>query len=196
MKLDKIINALYDEINVHKDELTKLDSAIGDGDHGVNLERGLRAVKEQVKEIKSLELAEALLMIGRILVMKIGGASGPLFGTLALTLGKELKDKEITLANFAEAFNQAVLAVKLRGKAELGQKTMLDVLLPVAKHLQKKPDKWQEVAKIANQAVLAGKGLQAKRGRASFLGERSIGHIDPGSQSMALIINLICLHIK
>ena len=112
------------------DELTALDHAIGDGDHGINMRRGFEAVLAAVDELAAKNLGEALKAVGTTLVMKVGGASGPLYGTLFMSLGKALED-EVTREQFADAFAAAIDAVKARGKSDVGQKTMLDVLFPV-----------------------------------------------------------------
>src|ERR1700757_4575167 len=112
------------------DELTDLDRAIGDGDHGANMRRGFEAVLAAIDELSAKDLGESLKGVGTTLVMKVGGASGPLYGTLFLSLGKSLAD-EVSREQVAEAFAAAIEAVKARGKSDIGQKTMLDVFLPV-----------------------------------------------------------------
>jgi dihydroxyacetone kinase-like protein len=183
-----LIGAVADTIVSHADELTALDQAIGDGDHGTNMKRGFEAVRADTT-IAAKPLPEALKAIGTKLVMTVGGASGPLFGTLFLTLGKELPadpDRDI----LAAAFAKSVDAVAARGKSQVGQKTMLDVLYPVAAALSSgKPT--EQVLAIANAAVERTKPMKAIRGRASFLGDRSIGHVDPGARSSALLIGAI-----
>jgi dihydroxyacetone kinase-like protein len=174
-------------VAAHADELTALDSAIGDGDHGANMKRGFDAVAADVDAIASNALPEALVKIGTKLVMTVGGASGPLYGTLFLTLGKQLAARP---GDYAGALLQAVDAVAARGKSELGQKTMLDVLYPVA-HAFRDGKSKAEILAVAEREATATKDRRAIRGRASFLGERSIGHIDPGARSSALIVEAI-----
>lgn len=174
-------------VAAHADELTALDSAIGDGDHGANMKRGFDAVAADVDAIASNELPEALIKIGTKLVMTVGGASGPLYGTLFLTLGKQLAARP---GDYAGALLQAVDAVAARGKSELGQKTMLDVLYPVA-HAFRDGKSKSEILAVADREAAATKDRRAIRGRASFLGERSVGHIDPGARSSALIVEAI-----
>ena len=188
LDLNGLITALADTIAAHSDELTALDQAIGDGDHGLNMKRGFDAVRADAA-IAAKPLPDALKAIGTKLVMTVGGASGPLFGTLFLALGKELP-AEPDRAAFAAAFAKAVDAVAARGKSQAGQKTMLDVLFPVAAALSAgKPA--AELAAIADAAVDVTKPMKATRGRASFLGDRSIGHIDPGARSSALMIRAV-----
>jgi phosphoenolpyruvate---glycerone phosphotransferase subunit DhaL len=171
----------------HADELTSLDSAIGDGDHGANMKRGFEAVLADLDQLSGKSLPEALKAAGMQLVMKIGGASGPLYGTLFMTLGKSLPDSPDREA-LAKALQAAIDAVKARGKSDLGQKTMLDVLVPV-QEMVAGADDFGAVAKRAHAAAEATIPMKAIRGRASFLGERSIGHMDPGARSSALIVD-------
>ena len=173
------------------DELTDLDRAIGDGDHGTNMRRGFEAVLTTVDELSAKNLGESLRGVGTTLVMKVGGASGPLYGTLFMALGKSLGD-EVSRERVADAFAAAVEAVKARGKSDVGQKTMLDVLAPVLEVLREGGDglplRLKAAARDAAEKTIQ---MRAIRGRASFLGERSIGHMDPGARSSALIIDAI-----
>ena len=181
----RLIDAVAATVAKHADELTSLDQAIGDGDHGLNMRRGFEAVLAERDATAAKPLPEALKAIGMTLVMKVGGASGPLYGTLFLTMGKELA-AGATPADVVRAFGGAIEAVKARGKAEPGQKTMLDVLVPV--HAALAADARADVAAVAAAAAEATIPMKAIRGRASFLGDRSIGHMDPGARSSSLII--------
>jgi dihydroxyacetone kinase-like protein len=187
--IGRLIAAVADTIAVHADELTALDQAIGDGDHGLNMKRGFEAVQAEAAEIAAKRLPDAVRAVGTKLVMKVGGASGPLFGTLFMTLGKELP-ADPDRAAFSAALAKAVDAVAERGKSQAGQKTMLDVLYPVSAALAEGKSAADIVA-IADDAVAATKPMKAIRGRAAFLGERSIGHIDPGARSSALITRAV-----
>jgi phosphoenolpyruvate---glycerone phosphotransferase subunit DhaL len=192
MELDQpkrraLIEAVARVVIDHADELTALDSAIGDGDHGANMKRGFEAVLAELDQLSEKPLPEALKALGTRLVMKVGGASGPLYGTLFMTLGKTLPDAP-DRAQLATAFQAAIDAVKARGKSEVGQKTMLDVLVPVQAKLASGVD-FPNVARTAHEAAEATIPMKATRGRASFLGERSVGHMDPGARSSALIID-------
>jgi dihydroxyacetone kinase-like protein len=173
------------------DELTALDSAIGDGDHGLNMKRGFDAVLADLPAIAGKPLPEALQSIGMKLLMKVGGASGPLYGTLLMTLGKELKAAP-SAAEAARAFNAAVLALKARGKADIGQKTMLDVLAPVAGAIVAGELSLPAIRSMAREFASSTIAMRAGRGRASFLGERSVGHMDPGARSAQLMIEAVC----
>lgn len=175
----------------HADELTDLDRAIGDGDHGTNMRRGFEAVLATVDELSAKNLGESLKGVGTTLVMKVGGASGPLYGTLFMSLGKSLAD-EVTYEQTANAFAIAIEAVKVRGKSDVGQKTMLDVLFPVARVLREGgPDITARLKATAKAAAEKTIPMRAIRGRASFLGERSVGHMDPGARSSALIVDAV-----
>jgi dihydroxyacetone kinase-like protein len=183
--LNALIDSLAKLMSEHADELTALDSAIGDGDHGHNMKRGFEALVAEADAISAKPLGEALKAAGMKLVMTVGGASGPLFGTLLMTLGKEIgEDPDRTALN--AAFRKAVDSVAARGKSEKGQKTMLDVLYPIADALDGGGD-GVGIVTVANNAAEATIPVVASRGRASFLGERSAGHMDPGSRSVALL---------
>src|SRR6202790_4167314 len=173
------------------DELTDLDRAIGDGDHGINMRRGFEAVLAAVDELSAKNLGESLKGVRTTPVMRVGGASGPLYGTLFMSLGKTLED-EVTCERVADAFATAIEAVKARGKSDVGQKTMLDVLFPVLSVLREGgtglPVRLKAAARAAAQETIP---MRAIRGRASFLGERSVGHMDPGARSSALIVDAV-----
>jgi len=188
----KLIEAVTGTVIAHADELTALDQAIGDGDHGLNMKRGAAAVLSQLDGLAAKPLPEALKTVGLTLVMKVGGASGPLYGTLFTTLGKELSaapDHD----EVVRAMGAAIAAVKKIGRSDVGQKTMLDVLSPVHEELAAGgaglPDRLRQRAAAAADATVP---MKATKGRASFLGERSIGHLDPGARSSSLIIAAIC----
>ncbi len=186
----RLITAVAERVIAHADELTALDSAIGDGDHGHNMKRGFEAVLGSVDSLAAMDPPELLKSLGMKLVSTVGGASGPLYGTLFMALGKAwpLTPDRVGLA---AAFEQAIAAVKARGKSEVGQKTLLDVLAPTLKALQEGVNA-DGIAETARRSAEATAPLRATRGRASFLGERSLGHVDPGARSAALIIAALC----
>lgn len=186
-QLRAVVVAVAETITAHADELTSLDAAIGDGDHGAGMQRGASAVLADLDNFAAKPLPEALKAIGTKIVMTTGGASGPLYGTLFLTLGKELATSPDDVAG---AFRKAVAAVAARGKSEQGQKTMLDVLFPVAEALEAGKS-GADLVQLAHAEVEATRDRKAIRGRASFLGDRSIGHIDPGARSSALILGTV-----
>jgi dihydroxyacetone kinase-like protein len=176
----------------HLDELTALDQAIGDGDHGLNMRRGAQAIQAKLAEMEGKGLHESLKTMGKTCVAMIGGSSGPVFGTLLMTLGKALPP-EPTSQDFAVALRASIEALTRLGKAEVGQKTLLDVLDPVQKVLAAGgPDLIARVRQCAFDSAQATANMDATRGRSSFLGDRAKGHVDPGSRSMALIIGAVC----
>lgn len=189
LNLARLIAAAADTIAANAEELTALDQAIGDGDHGLNMKRGFEAVRAEAEAFSAKPLPDALKAIGTKLVMTVGGASGPLFGTLFLALGKEISAKP-DRANLTAAFGKAIEAVAARGKSQIGQKTMLDVLQPVHDALLQGKTAL-EIADIADAAADATVPMKALRGRASFLGDRSIGHMDAGARSTALLVRTV-----
>ena len=202
--LSALIGLCREEIELHCEHLGRLDSAIGDGDHGANMRRGLEAVYRERDAISALPLPAALERIGLVLVMSIGGAAGPLYGTLLMELGRGLAARELAVreldareeeTDFAAILAVAVTAVARRGRSGPGDKTLLDVLYPVQAELANHA----APVRIAECARLAARGTEmmlARRGRASYLGERSIGHEDPGASSCALLTMTICHYFK
>ena len=195
--LEKLIPTVAGRIRDHAAELTSLDQAIGDGDHGTNMRRGFDAVAEQAGELAPLALGAALQKAGMTLVMKVGGASGPLYGSLLMSTGKALGDG-VDAASVVAAFGEGIEAVKKRGRSDAGQKTMLDVLIPVKAALDEALAAGQtgaELLETARRTAEAGlestRDMKAIKGRASFLGDRSIGHLDPGARSSCLIIEAV-----
>ena len=180
-----LIEAVRATIAAHVDELTALDRAIGDGDHGLNMRRGFEAVAAIAPEIAALEPGPALQKIGMTLVMKVGGASGPLYGSGFMAMGKAMP------TGTAGLLGAGIEAVKARGKSDTGAKTMLDVLVPVHAALIGGADV-AGVRAAADAALERTREMRATKGRAAFLGERSIGHIDPGARSSALIVHAVC----
>ncbi len=183
---EKLVRGLANVVIEHADELTSLDQAIGDGDHGLNMKRGFEAVLATLPGLADKALPEMLKAIGMTLVMKVGGASGPLVGTFFMELGKALPEQPAR-ADLVAATDKAIDAVKARGRSEAGQKTLLDVLVPVQTMLAGGGDA-KAIAAEAARAADRTIPMLAIRGRASFLGERSIGHMDPGSRSVSLLI--------
>ncbi len=187
----RLIAAAAAAVIEHADELSDLDRAIGDGDHGLNMKRGFETVLADLDGLAAKPLPDLLKGLGTHLVMKVGGASGPLYGTLFIALGKELP-AEPGLDDAARAFAAAIAAVKARGKSDVGQKTMLDVLAPAQAMLAEGGvDLPRRLRETAQRAAEATAPMKAVRGRASFLGERSIGHVDPGARSSALMITAV-----
>lgn len=180
------LTAVAASVEREADRLTELDSAIGDADHGSNLRRGFRAVTGALEQDQAATPAAVLTLAGRQLISTVGGASGPLYGTLLRRTGKALGDGgEVSRALLAEALGAGVAAVAQLGGAKAGDKTMLDALEPAVAALG---TSFTAAAEAAEQGALATVPLQARKGRASYLGARSVGHQDPGATSSALII--------
>ena len=194
----QLITAAAAAVIDHAEELTELDRAIGDGDHGLNMKRGFEAVLADADNLAGKPLAEMLKDAGTHLVMKIGGASGPLYGSLLLAMGKAAGEGPLDLAAAARLLAEGVEAVKKRGKSDAGEKTMLEVLLPVSRRLsaaaggEAPADLAAELGAIADEGLESTRAMRATKGRASFLGERSIGHLDPGARSSQLLIRAVC----
>lgn len=197
------IPIVHDAIISHESELESLDRAIGDGDHYINMKRGCEAITAIKDDLKNLTPDLALNQIGLKLLSTIGGASGPLLASFFMAMAKVWHDNphqtQQPLLNTAAAFAAGVQAVKRRGKSDIGEKTMLDVLIPVAHIFTTYTEQnltsqaiYQALKLAANKGVLATQDLVATKGRAAFLGERAIGHIDPGAQSCQIIIEALC----
>jgi dihydroxyacetone kinase-like protein len=193
--LPSLIQAIDHAIETNAEEVTALDQAIGDGDHVTNLQRGIKALTAQADELARLDWVMAWQKIGMTLMMSVGGASGSLYGTLFVAMSKAARDRPLDLQSFADIFRSGVEAVKQRGKADAGEKTMLDVLIPVAASLRQDAAESiaiAEVLKNVSRAAVAGvestRDMLATKGRASFLGERSLGHIDAGAKTSQLMI--------
>jgi len=171
----------------HREELVRLDTAIGDGDHGTNMDRGMRRALESLGAKEQADTGEVLKTVAMALVSSVGGAAGPLYGTLLLQMGSALDgEPEVDLPGYAAAWRKGVVAVQARGKAEPGDKTMVDALLPAVAALEQAPDldaALQAAASAAEQGMRDTIPLIARKGRASYLGERSRDHQDPGATS-------------
>jgi len=192
MNLKHTIQACTQVLVDHVEELTDLDAAIGDGDHGLNMKRGALAIQARLGELENQSLNEALKTMGMTCMSTVGGSSGPVFGTLMVTLGKELPAQPHA-ADVARALAAGIAALSRLGKVEVGQKTLLDVLDPVQKVLAAGGDDLVARARqCAHDSAQATAQMAAIKGRASFLGDRALGHVDPGSRSMALIIATLC----
>lgn len=182
-------------VEEHKEELTDLDAAIGDGDHGLNMDRGLRAVLAKLAESPPAAAGPLLTQTGMVLVSTVGGASGPLYGTFFLRLGSAIGEVgEVSLVDFAKAMRAGLDGIVARGRAEPGDKTMYDALAPAVAALDSAAAAGTGPAaafRLARTAAETGRDattpMLARKGRASYLGERSVGHQDPGATSVALL---------
>jgi dihydroxyacetone kinase-like protein len=183
---EQLVRALAAAVIAHADELTGLDQAIGDGDHGLNMKRGFEAVLAALPAVAEKSPPEMFKAIGMMLVMKVGGASGPLLGTFFMELGKTLPVEPVR-ADLVAATGRALDAVKARGRSDAGHKTLLDVLVPAQAVFAAGGD-GKAIAAEAAAAAERTIPMLATRGRASFLGQRSIGHMDPGARSASLLI--------
>jgi len=191
----QLIHAATQTLIDHVDELTALDQAIGDGDHGLNMRRGALAIQARLPEWQGKPFNDTLKAMGMVCMSTIGGSSGPVFGTLLVTLAKELPTAPAP-ADVSRALQTGIAALTRLGKAEVGQKTLLDVLDPLQRLLASASagdtDLLVRTRQCAVDAAEATAAMDAIKGRASFLGERALGHVDPGSRSMALIVGSIC----
>jgi dihydroxyacetone kinase-like protein len=181
------------EVAENRSYLTKLDGAIGDGDHGTNMDRGMKKALERLEATDGDDIGASLKAVGMALVSSVGGAAGPLYGTLFLQMGQATAGRsELDLAGFTEALDAGVQGVIKRGKAEPGDKTMLDALGPALEALRTADaddvaGALQQAAEAAREGMEATVPMVARKGRASYLGERSAGHQDPGATSSALL---------
>jgi phosphoenolpyruvate---glycerone phosphotransferase subunit DhaL len=190
------IRAYAGEIAAHRQELIQLDTAIGDGDHGANMDRGMKKAVERLDGVGEGDIGATLKAVGMALVSSVGGAGGPLYGTLFLQMGtKAAGAGELDLQGWAEAVDAGVKGVQARGKAEPGDKTMVDALLPATDVLREAAaggedlgDALRRAASAAEEGMKATIPLVARKGRASYLGERSAGHQDPGATSSYLLL--------
>ncbi len=190
------IKAVADTITENSSYLTELDSAIGDADHGANMERGFKAVLNKLPEISDKDIGTIFKTVGMTLLSTVGGAGGPLYGTWFLQAGMKTAGKmELSLADWTEALEASLAGIIMRGKAEMGDKTMVDALTPAVNALKQAIRENQLInAALKLSAVSAQNGMEgtiplvARKGRASYLGERSAGHQDPGATSTYLIL--------
>lgn len=199
---DMLINILYNiahTIKENKELLTDLDAAIGDTDHGINMNKGFNAVTEKLDGLKEKDCQTILKTTAMTLISTVGGASGPLYGTAFLKASTVAENKmELSDQDIIKMFDEGIKGIVMRGKAQRGEKTMLDALIPAYEALKESLEAGDDIAtafKIASDAAYAGveytKTIRATKGRASYLGDRSIGHQDPGATSSYLMLKTI-----
>lgn len=184
----------------HEADIESLDREIGDGDHFVNIKRGCATILAMRDELAPLAADAVLQKIGMKLLSTIGGASGPLIGSCFMAMGKAVKEGGAdSLPQVAAMFAAGVAAIQQRGKADVGEKTMLDVLIPVSQTFTRlanegvaREELLEVLKREAEQGMLATRDMIASKGRAAFLGERAIGHIDPGAKTSQVIIHTLC----
>jgi dihydroxyacetone kinase-like protein len=196
-ELASVLEAFADRIHDARDELTALDSAIGDADHGINMDRGMTAVRPLLPELSEGDAGTLFKQTGMKLISTVGGASGPLYGTLFLRMGTSLGDaREINGRQLVDALRAGLDGVVQRGKANLDDKTMVDAMTPAVEALEAGVESDLPAAlSAAAAAAAAGRDrvtpLVARKGRASYLGERSAGHQDPGATSTTILFECL-----
>jgi phosphoenolpyruvate---glycerone phosphotransferase subunit DhaL len=180
------------EMSEHRQELVRLDTAIGDGDHGTNMDRGMQKALERLNGAEPGDVGAVLKTVAMALVSSVGGAAGPLYGTLFLQMGGAAAGRdEVDLEGWAAAWRAGLQGVQARGKAELGDKTMVDALAPAVEALEQAPDLeagLRAAVEAAQEGMRATIPMTARKGRASYLGERSRDHQDPGATSTYYLI--------
>lgn len=187
--VQKAIDVAYETVLSNHEQMTELDRVIGDGDHGVNMLRGFTALAEAKGTLSTGTFAESCKNAGIVLLKNVGGASGPLLASFFMSAGKAFEEVPQNHREWGVFFREGLEAVKSRGKADVGAKTMIDVLEPVTRALETGGiSETRQLDLIALESCEATRELLATKGRAAFLGERSVGHVDPGAFSTALII--------
>lgn len=197
------LRAVHDSVIASEAEIESLDRAIGDGDHYLNVKRGCEVLMAMQADLRALAPAATLNAIGMKLLSTVGGASGPLISGFFIAMGKTLKDNaRPDRSDFARAFAAGVESIKQRGKADLGDKTMLDVLIPVSRLLSRLdeegvalPELCARINAEATRNMLATRDMIAAKGRAYSLGERALGHIDPGCKTCEVAIAAVCSQV-
>lgn len=198
-KVVEILLAMAKVLEENKEYLTDLDNVIGDGDHGINMARGFSEVEKQADALMEKDIGTILKTVGMTLVSKVGGSSGPLYGTAFMKAGMAIGAKdEIDINDFLKGLETGIEGVKARGRSTTGEKTMLDAMVPALEAMKEKQAAGADAAEVlsagvaaAEEGVEATKPLVATKGRASYLGERSIGHQDPGATSFTLMLTEI-----
>lgn len=197
IKIKKWLSSVADDYEENKDYLTQLDSDIGDADHGINMNRGFKLVKDMINNENKDKISDILKSTGTILIKNIGGSSGPLYGTFFLNAGMLSNNKdELSLSDITDIFDKGANAISSLGKSKAGEKTMLDTLFPALDAMKESINENIEDTELFKNKVMAAaeNGMKstidmlATKGRASYLGERSIGHQDPGATSMYMMI--------
>jgi dihydroxyacetone kinase-like protein len=195
---------MADTVIENRDYLNELDGAIGDADFGTSISGGFQAVKDQLEELSSLEPGPMLSKVGLTLVSKVGGASGPIYGTIFMKAGQAAGVKTgLAAEDIAGMLEAAITGVKARGKAEPGEKTIVDALQPAAEAFRRSVNSGGSLAECCVQATLAAragaeqtKNMIATKGRAHYVGERALGHRDAGAVSIALLFEAVCTLVK
>lgn len=198
-KVIEILKKITARIDKEAAFLTELDAAIGDNDHGVNLARGFHKVEEKLPDLEAKDIGTILKQSGMALVSAVGGSAGPLYGQAFMNAGKVMAGKEeLELDDYIKILEESVAGIQLRGKAVKGEKTMLDALIPALEAMKAKKEEGGDTKAVMDAGVAAAwegveytKGIIATKGRASYLGERSIGHQDPGATSVTMVLETV-----
>jgi phosphoenolpyruvate---glycerone phosphotransferase subunit DhaL len=198
--INAAVRAVHEALLANEMQIESLDRAIGDGDHFINVKRGCEAIVAMESELAPLAPAQAFQRIGMKLLSTIGGASGPLFGSFFIAMGRTLEGVPAPDSRqFARALSAGVDAIRSRGKADLGEKTMLDVLIPASRSLERLVEEdvvletlCARLKEEAERNMLATRDMIATKGRAHFLGERAVGHIDPGAKTSQVALFAVC----
>ncbi|WP_456453291.1 dihydroxyacetone kinase subunit DhaL [Thermococcus sp.] len=196
----RFVKIFADYLAENREYLTQLDAAIGDGDHGINMDRGAKAALERLKSANPTTPGAVMRTVGMAMLSSVGGAAGPLYGTVFMRMSISFGGKEkVDDRELVSALEQALLGIKNLGKAEVGDKTMVDVWEPVVEFLKENiengrtlPEMCEELISLAEERMKATIPLRARKGRASYLGERSIGHQDPGATSSYYFFKSLC----
>ena len=197
IKIKEWLSSVADTYEKNKDYLTQLDSDIGDADHGINMNRGFKLVKEMINNENKESISDIFKSTGTILIKNIGGSSGPLYGTFFLNAGILSNNKEnLSLSDITDIFNKGANAISSLGKSKSGEKTMLDTLFPSLDAMKESINEnsgdaeffKNKVMEAAENGMKSTINMLATKGRASYLGERSVGHQDPGATSMFMLI--------
>ena len=207
MNTEKIIDIIFkmaDKMEEEKDFLTELDNAIADGDHGINMAKGFSAVKNKLEGVKDSNIGDVLKTTGMTVVSAVGGSAGPLYGTAFMKAGMAIGNKtEMDINDFLACLKVGIEGVMMRGRAQRGEKTMLDSMIPALETMEKAvaegklPKEVLEAGvKSAMEGVEYTKTIAATKGRASYIGERSIGHCDPGATSFTYLLDVIAKAYK
>lgn len=198
-EVKKWLKELNEQIQQNKMYLTELDQAIGDGDHGLNMARGFQEVIKKIESTNYDNLGSLFKDTGMTLLSKVGGASGPLYGTAFLKAAANLTGKTtMSVLDLGNALESALDGIKMRGKANLHDKTMIDVWEPIVSYMKEHQENvnWDTIITLAQEKMEATKELEAKKGRAAYLGKRSIGHIDPGAVSSSYFFTELATVLK
>ena len=195
----EILSKMHTKLEEEKDFLTELDNAIADGDHGINMSKGFAAVELKLESLSDKSIGDVLKTVGMTLVSAVGGSAGPLYGTAFMKAGMVMADKtEMDINDFIACMKAAVDGVMTRGRSVQGEKTMLDAMIPALNAMEKANSEGKPAKTVVETGVAAAfdgveytKTIAATKGRASYIGDRSIGHKDPGAVSFTFLLDVV-----